>query len=197
MTDVIIIVSRGSLILVESLAIAVTWRQTRAAIQLRTGTPKRPSLEQVIWENGAVYFLTLVSMNAVNITFVVLSIAIPPVGISESYVLAFVDPVSSLLNSRFLLALHETNARLEGAADASLSSFSLDTGSGDDPSALASPDLPSFLGPIGGAIRFSYDDDDDMRSLEFAPPDVRHESGSELGGDILESSDSDAGNSMA
>lgn len=106
--------------------------------------------------------------------------------------------ISSVLNSRFLLALHETNARLEGAADASISSLSLNTGSGDDPSALASPELPPFLSAIGGEIRSFHDDDsEDMESLEFAPPELRNESSSELGGGILESGGSDARNSMA
>ncbi|EIW53843.1 uncharacterized protein TRAVEDRAFT_51584 [Trametes versicolor FP-101664 SS1] len=189
--DRLTIASRGSLILAESLAIAVTWHQTHAAIQPRTlaGSLKRPSFEQVMWENGAVYFLTLVSINTVDMAFFILSIAISFSG-NSSYVLYFVDPISSILNSRFLLALHETNARLEGAADASISSLSLNTGSGDAPSARASPELPPFLGPIGGAIRSFHDDDDDedMRSLKFAPPELRNESGSELqGGDILES----------
>lgn len=137
---------------------------------------------------------------------------------NASYILSFVDPsvhfysssvhprshdgtlhsISSVLNSRFLLALHETNARLEGAADASISSLSLNTGSGEAPSARASPELPPVLGPIGGAIHSFHDDDnEDMRSLEFAPPELRTEPGSELGGDILESGGSDAGNSMA
>lgn len=46
------IASRGSLILADSFAIAVTWRQTRVANLRRTETPKRPSLEQVMWANG-------------------------------------------------------------------------------------------------------------------------------------------------
>ncbi|EIW53816.1 uncharacterized protein TRAVEDRAFT_51559 [Trametes versicolor FP-101664 SS1] len=191
-TWTVTIASRGSLILVESLAIAITWHQRRTTIQLRTGFLKRPSLQQVMWENGAVYFLTLVSINMVDMVFVILSIAIPFAG-NSSYVLSFVDPISSILNSHFLLALHETNARLEGAADTSLSSLTLNTGSGDTPSARASPELRPVLGLIGGTIRSFHDDDDeDMRSLEFALP-----SGSELGGDILESGGSDAGNSMA
>ncbi|OJT08758.1 hypothetical protein TRAPUB_368 [Trametes pubescens] len=78
----------------------------------------------------------------------------------------FVDPISSILNSRFLLALHETNARLEGAVDASITSLSLNISSGDDPRA-GSPELPQFLGPIGGLIHSLPDDD--LESLEFAP----------------------------
>lgn len=150
-------------------------------------------------------------------THLALQIAISPEQ-NSSYVIFFVDPsvhfpsssvhpcsrdatldsISSILNSHFLLALHETNARLEGAADASISSLPLNTGSGDAPSARASPELLPVLGPIGGTIRSFHDDDDeDMRSLKFAPPELRIESGSELGGDILESGESDAGNSMA
>ncbi|KAL1940485.1 hypothetical protein VTO73DRAFT_9057 [Trametes versicolor] len=195
--EILTIASRGSLILVESLAIAVTWHQRRATIQLRTGSLKRPSLQQVMWENGAVYFLTLVSINTVDMVFFILSIAILP-DENSSYVISFIDPISSILNSRFLLALHETNTRLEGAANTSLSSLTLNTGSSDTPSARASPELPPVLGPIGGTIHAFHDDDDeDMRSLEFAPPELRTESGSELEGDILESGGSDAGNSMA
>lgn len=46
------IASRSALILVDSLAVVVTWWQTRAAAQLRAGTMKQPSLERVMWENG-------------------------------------------------------------------------------------------------------------------------------------------------
>lgn len=150
-------------------------------------------------------------------THLALQIAIIPEK-NSSYIISFVDPsvhfpssfvhsrsrngtlhsISSILSSRFLLALHETKAQLEGAADTTISSFCLDTGSGNNPSALASPELPPFLGPIGGVIRSFHDDDDeDMESLEFAPLELCTESGFELGGDILESGGSDAGNSMA
>ncbi|KAL1937162.1 hypothetical protein VTO73DRAFT_14504 [Trametes versicolor] len=179
----VIVASRGSLILLDSLAAAVTWRQTRAAIQLRTGTEKRPSLEEVMWENGIVYFCTLFTMNVVNMVLVLLAIAIEP-GLPSSYVLLFVDPMSSILNSRFLLALHETNARLEGTADESISSLSLDTGSGDDRRA-GSPELPEFLGVLGGSIHSFHDEDEDLRSLTFArPQEEEHEA--ELEGEIQE-----------
>ncbi|KAL1937965.1 hypothetical protein VTO73DRAFT_12715 [Trametes versicolor] len=196
----LVIASRASLILVDSLAAAVTWAQTRAAIQMRTGTMKRPSLEQVMWKNGTVYFCTLVSLNVVDMVLVILSIAIAPGDIS-SYVVAFVDPsslttdllhsISSILNSRFLLALHETSVQLQGAADASLSSLSLRTGSCDDPRA-GLPELPGFLGVIGGSIRSFHDDNDDdgdLGSLGFAPP-LRQggEHQTEHEGDSVESS---------
>lgn len=81
----------------------------------------------------------------------------------------FLHSISSILNSRFLLALHETNAHLEGAADTSISSLSLSTGSGGERQA-GSPELPEYLGVIGGSIHSFHDDEDDLQSLEFAPP---------------------------
>lgn len=85
----------------------------------------------------------------------------------------YIHSITSILNGRFLLALHETNARLEGAADASISSLSLGTVSSNDPRASA-PVLPQFLGPIGGHIRSFSDDsynddlDSDVESVDFA-----------------------------
>lgn len=92
--------------------------------------------------------------------------------------------MSSILNSRFLLALHETNARLEGAADESISSLSLDISSVDDRRA-GSPELPEYLGVLGGPIRSFHNDDEDLQSLAFAPPhEEEHET--ELEGEIQE-----------
>lgn len=73
--------------------------------------------------------------------------------------------ISSILNSRFLLDLHETNARLEGA-DASMTSYSLHIDSDGDPK-TGSPELPPFLACIGGPIH-SFPPDD-QASLDFAP----------------------------
>ncbi|KAL1942697.1 hypothetical protein VTO73DRAFT_4937 [Trametes versicolor] len=143
----------------DSLAVAVTWRETRAAIQRRTGTLDRPSLEQVMWENGIIYFLFV--PHAV--------IAVPPEN-QASYVVVFIDPISSILNGRFLLALHETNARLEGATDTSgVSSLCFNTRGGGD-SRAGSSELPELLGVIGGSICSFHNDDEDLQCLEFAPP---------------------------
>ncbi|EIW56785.1 uncharacterized protein TRAVEDRAFT_49605 [Trametes versicolor FP-101664 SS1] len=190
------IASRGSLILVDSLAVAVTWCQTRAAIQLRTGTLKRLSLEQVMWENGAIYFWSAANLfntaarpltspsvleqtkdrptlwRSLTRTAISLAASLLPLLTRTA---EHVNSITSILNGRFLLALHETNARLEGAVGASISSLSLGTVSGDDPGAGPSM-LPQFLGPIGGPVH-SFDDDsdddnldDDVESVDFAQP---------------------------
>lgn len=73
--------------------------------------------------------------------------------------------ISSILNSRFLLALHETNARLEGA-DLSMSVLSIDIDGRGDPIGDGTLDLPSFLGSIN-----DFDDGDVRASLVFARPE--------------------------
>lgn len=92
--------------------------------------------------------------------------------------------ISSILNSHFLLALHETHALIEGAADASISSLTLETGSGEP--MAGSPELPEFLGIIGGSICSFHDDDNkDLQSLEYALPQ-EEENQPELEGEIQE-----------
>lgn len=92
--------------------------------------------------------------------------------------------ISSILNSRFLLALHETDAQVVGAVDTSISSLSLNSGSGGELHA-GSPELPEYLGIIGGSIRSFHGDEDDLQSLEFAPPQ-EEEHQPELEGEIQE-----------
>ncbi|KAL1937251.1 hypothetical protein VTO73DRAFT_13920 [Trametes versicolor] len=138
---------------------------------LNIGPELHTDLYGFVCFTGIVYFWfecsILVSMNVVDFVLVILSIAVAP-GSASSYILDFIDPISSILNSRFLLTLHETNTQLEGAADVSISSLSLNTGSGGEPQA-GSPELPEYLSVIGGSIRSFHDDEDDLQSLEFAP----------------------------
>ncbi len=79
--------------------------------------------------------------------------------------MSLLPSISSILNSRFLLNLHETNARLEGA-EATMTSYSLHIDSTGDPR-TGSLELPPFLSCIGGPIH-SFPDDD-RASLDFAP----------------------------
>ncbi|KAL1937167.1 hypothetical protein VTO73DRAFT_14509 [Trametes versicolor] len=131
------------------------------------------------------YHRALVSMNVANIVLVVLSVAMPS-NDQSSFVLYFVDPISSILNNRFLLALHETNTRLEGEEDTTaVSSLSFYTSSGDDPRA-GSPEILEFLSVIGGPIH-SFHNDEDLELLSFAPPTSQEEHQSGLDREALES----------
>ncbi|EIW56805.1 uncharacterized protein TRAVEDRAFT_49627 [Trametes versicolor FP-101664 SS1] len=112
------------------------------------------------------YSRTLVSINIVDMVLDILSITVTP-GAASSYVVAFVDPISSALNSRFLLALHETNARMGGTDASMVSSLNFNAVSGGDPR-VSSPELPGSLGVLGGPIHSFHEDDDDLESLQLA-----------------------------
>lgn len=73
------------------------------------------------------------------------------------------------MNSRFLLALYETNASLErgGASDSDLDpSFSLNSGGADG---VKSPDLPEFLTSLAGPVHIILDDDVELLDSETGP----------------------------
>lgn len=62
------------------------------------------------------------------------------------------------MNSRFLLALHETNGRIERGGSFSSSFSTLNFGEADQ-RAAGSPELPEFLHSLGGPI-LSFPDHD-------------------------------------
>ncbi|OJT09211.1 hypothetical protein TRAPUB_14337 [Trametes pubescens] len=79
--------------------------------------------------------------------------------------------MSSILNSRFLLALYETNAHLERGGTSASSFSTLDFGEADL-RAEGSPELPEFLSSLGGPIHSFPDHDPDLFDSEptAAPP---------------------------
>ncbi|KAL1937385.1 hypothetical protein VTO73DRAFT_13791 [Trametes versicolor] len=149
----------------NTIAVVVTWWRARTARQITTHVLRRSSLEKILWENGNIYFCTLVAMNIGDMIIVVLSLTARP----DEYtsIIAFVDPISSILSSRFLLALYETNVNLERGGT-SVSSFStLDFGGLDR--AAGSPQLPEFLTSLAGPIQSVPDDDDDPELFDSEP----------------------------
>ncbi|OJT15919.1 hypothetical protein TRAPUB_14141 [Trametes pubescens] len=107
--------------------------------------------------------------------------------------------ISSILNSRFLLALHETNARLEGAAGdtdtaVSVSSLCFNPRSGGTAGTPTRSQLPDFLGIIGGPVH-SFHHADDLESLDIVPlPQRQSAPQSGLGGEVPESGGDPGGN---
>ncbi|EIW57019.1 uncharacterized protein TRAVEDRAFT_49830 [Trametes versicolor FP-101664 SS1] len=81
--------------------------------------------------------------------------------IQAGYVILLIDPISSILNSRFLLALYETNARLERGGSSASSFSTLDFGEAD-PRAAGSPELPEFLNSLAGPIHSFPDHDPEL-----------------------------------
>ncbi|KAH9856118.1 hypothetical protein C2E23DRAFT_503424 [Lenzites betulinus] len=120
-----------------------------------------------MWDNGNLYFLALVSLNAVDIILAVCSINVQT-GTGVDYVMILIDPTSSILNSHFLLDLYDTTARLRRGG-ASTSSFSL------TPSSLnfahpESADFSEFLAPFAGPLQHSA-----LLELDEGPELLREE----------------------
>ncbi|KAH9852820.1 hypothetical protein C2E23DRAFT_885207 [Lenzites betulinus] len=145
------------------ITIVVTWRATRTSRKVLQDTFKQPSLQDIMWTNGNIYFITLLFGNLLDLILVTLSITDPKS--DENWVVNFLDAMTMILSCRFLLDLYETNARLERGGS-SLSQSNIGIGSlhftgiggpeGDSPE--DSPFLSSFSGPV----LHSFPDDSDM-----------------------------------
>lgn len=83
--------------------------------------------------------------------------------------------MSSILNCRFLLALYETNARLEQGGSSASSFSTLDFGEADSPRATGSPELPEFFQSLGGPIHSFPDQDPELFDPEPTPVQQEHE----------------------
>lgn len=72
----------------------------------------------------------------------------------------FCSSISSILNSRFLLALHETNAHLERGGTTASSTSALDFGRANEEA--MSSELPESISALAGTIHSIPDDDFNM-----------------------------------
>ncbi|KAL1937378.1 hypothetical protein VTO73DRAFT_13784 [Trametes versicolor] len=98
-------------------------------------------------------------MNIAYMIFVLLSIMTD--GSQGLDALCFIDPISSTSNSRFLLALYETNARMEKGC-ASTSSFSGSTVDFRGANPEAPSGFPELLSTLAGPICSIPDDGSEM-----------------------------------
>ncbi|KAH9852828.1 hypothetical protein C2E23DRAFT_729975 [Lenzites betulinus] len=164
--QMITVAARSCAILADLITIVVTWRATRTSRKLLQDTFRQPSLQDILWTNGNVYFITLLFGNLLDLILITLSVrAITDPQTNGNWVIDFLDPMTAILNCRCLLDLYETNAWLERGGS-SLSQSNIGIGSlhftaiggpeGDSPE--DSPFLSSFSGPV----LHSFPDDDDM-----------------------------------
>ncbi|KAI0365857.1 hypothetical protein BV20DRAFT_1056130 [Pilatotrama ljubarskyi] len=134
---------------------AITWRETYKSVHLLRETLPRPSLHQVMLQNGSLYFCTLLCLNILDI--VVIALQIKSTGESGSYVTQFLDPISSILSPRFLLDLRDINQSLN-TGGSSISAGSIEFAGAD----LQSGQLRSFWDPAIGPLHDSAPDDEDL-----------------------------------
>ncbi|KAI0364041.1 hypothetical protein BV20DRAFT_974917 [Pilatotrama ljubarskyi] len=140
-------VARVSLIIADVLVAVMTWRVTYQSIRLMrdTGLGGRPSLHQTLLQSGArIAQLVLAALNTTQIILTGLQI-VNPAG-HGGYVTFFIDPLSSILNSRFVLNLRETNEKLS-AGGSSVSQGTLHFADRPD-----STQRPSFVDSLAGPV---------------------------------------------
>ncbi|EIW57005.1 uncharacterized protein TRAVEDRAFT_49816 [Trametes versicolor FP-101664 SS1] len=168
------------LIVADTLAVVITWWRIHPARRTASQNPRRYSLEQILWKNGNFYFFILVAMNLAYMISVVLSIT---TDVDESLdVLGFVDPISSIMVSRFLLALYETNANIERGGVTSVASSFTTLDFGEAGRAAASTNVPGFFSSLAGSIRSISDSDQepyDSESTSQCPNEEEIEPGTE------------------
>ncbi|KAI0631120.1 hypothetical protein C8Q77DRAFT_1131405 [Trametes polyzona] len=158
------IISRVSLIVADLIVVAVTWAATRSHRQLNVlhGFGRTKTLSSVMYNNGMLYFVLLTSLNALHLAFSLLSIALASDAAARaSYLVRFIEPLTSIIITRFLVELHE--------ASAARAQFS---NSESNPHHTVSQSLRFQH----GSVRDSADAQEIGSTLEFARADVDCES---------------------
>ncbi|KAI0365818.1 hypothetical protein BV20DRAFT_972525 [Pilatotrama ljubarskyi] len=118
------LIDRLTSILADCLVVTVTWYASYKHLGMLQGALRKPSLNQVLLENGSLYFLVFLSLNVLDIAFDSLQITVPAALGQENYVTVFIDPLNSILTSRFLLDLRAVEHKLvAGGSSISLGSI--------------------------------------------------------------------------
>ncbi|TFK90945.1 hypothetical protein K466DRAFT_356101 [Polyporus arcularius HHB13444] len=89
--------------------IYITWTTLSRRDALRDlRKTKRPSLQDILFCNGTIYFVVLFALNILHLVFS-LTTLLTEEGTGISYLTQFATPLTSILISHFLLALQEAN----------------------------------------------------------------------------------------
>ncbi|KAM5539501.1 hypothetical protein V8D89_006953 [Ganoderma adspersum] len=97
---------RGGQIIGDVVVIGVTWRATYRAH--REGYSSR--LLTIMFRNGTLYFFVLLALNILQMLFIFLPNTFLHIPLTNtSWVPKFSEPITTILISRFILDLHETN----------------------------------------------------------------------------------------
>ncbi|KAJ8483198.1 hypothetical protein ONZ51_g4852 [Trametes cubensis] len=110
-------VARSCVIASDMLVIAITWWHAASGIGMTWrsgGMPGgRPSLVKAMVLHGTVYFVTLLILNVLHLTFTLMSELIAAEQ-TASLIQLFTDPLTIIITCRFLLSLQSANMELTG-----------------------------------------------------------------------------------
>ncbi|KAI0722514.1 hypothetical protein C8Q76DRAFT_793560 [Earliella scabrosa] len=162
-SDPVLIVSRTCLITSDILVLGITWNATYRASREIKALGQRTSLSDILFRDGVVYFVALLIMNILHLTFSLLSVSTtrasaagsarqhwqssltpaigkvsPSINVNAtSNIIALVEPMTAILVSRFLMDLQQANNSM--AQQGSLS-------------ALRSLNLSNLIGSIAASL---------------------------------------------
>ncbi|KAI0794602.1 hypothetical protein C8Q74DRAFT_1249703 [Fomes fomentarius] len=98
------IAARSSLMAADIVLISITW----ALLGRRTSMSSENTLTRVMLLDGAIYFVSLFVLNALHLSFTLVS-EWQPATQNESKIVLFIEPLTSILIWRFMLALQSVN----------------------------------------------------------------------------------------
>ncbi|KAL7280273.1 hypothetical protein ACG7TL_005186 [Trametes sanguinea] len=165
-----VIIARTCAMAADSLVIAVSWWYGATTSTFRGLRHQRVSLAQVILVNGTIYFLALLILNALHLTFTLVSIVGVANAVSEVIVLT--DPLTAILICRFLLALHAADRKAVGDPldDSALAETSDHGGTLRFTSAIASMGADLSL----DASSLDFEDDVELTARSPGGDEVEH-----------------------
>ncbi|KAI9066097.1 hypothetical protein FKP32DRAFT_1589980 [Trametes sanguinea] len=139
-----ILLSRIPIIICDIVVVIITWTKTFWSHGFVKEDVSRPTLHLVMLENGSIYFIILLCLNTMQIILNIPSlVALLP---QESYFSEFIDPITSVLTSHFILNLRHVHEQQ--------SSYSI-------PSCVFlenhTTEEETFLNPLTGPVH-SFDD---------------------------------------
>ncbi|KAI0351288.1 hypothetical protein OH77DRAFT_942730 [Trametes cingulata] len=144
--------ARAALILSDLLTISVTlWYTATQAGGLRYVRALGSSLSRTLVQNGAVYFLLIVALNAAHLVLTLLSDLVLP-GVTPASTLGFfIDPLTAILICRLLIALQSANQKTLGL-DSDPQSVSLGLGEREGGSLRFAERVMGSIGEVGEVI---------------------------------------------
>ncbi|KAI0364167.1 hypothetical protein BV20DRAFT_974750 [Pilatotrama ljubarskyi] len=110
-----VLATRLPVILADCIIIGITWRESYKNLGLIRTTSDdsgQPSLHRVFLQNGMLYFCVLLSLNKLDVIIELLQLTLPDALGQGDYVTQYIDPINSILTSRFILDLRAVDEKL-------------------------------------------------------------------------------------
>ncbi|TBU62403.1 hypothetical protein BD310DRAFT_974219 [Dichomitus squalens] len=149
------VVTRSSLIASDLVVLYVTWYRTYATakLSLREGGPGRKTFASIILLDGTMYFMTLLILNILHLSFTLTGVAARPYFIT-SVVALLEEPLTSILTSRFLINLQKAQRKLDDTSESvSLGEVAFQP--------QMSRNTSRFIGSLGAQLSFDEDDSEE------------------------------------